>query len=168
MMTNKDKIYYIERTVEEKGYYLNTFKIENIGGEVNVVWNISNQPHLVCEYFREKGLKVVSVKGMYGVTSLIFDTDCIPDGFYEFVDDLPSIKDTKKIIRKYESSNEALKQLHHTYPSLVNMVARHFEDYSDAQIIDFLIKELNFKDFVTRIGEEKYLIELVVKDTKEE
>ena len=50
--TNKEKIEYIQDTVRAKGYDLNVFKIENVNGHPDVVWNIGFQPHKVCEYYR--------------------------------------------------------------------------------------------------------------------
>lgn len=166
--SNKEKINYIETVVKDKGYKLNTFKLEEINGNIDVVWNISMQPHRVCEYFRQQNINIVPVKGMYGLTSLIFDADAFPNEFYKQVDNLPSMENTKQVIHKYDTCKKALNQLQKTYPTLVTLIINHFKKSSDEEIMDYLMNELNFKDIVTKIDEDTFLIELTVMQEEED
>lgn len=158
MPTNREKIDYIESTVKEKGYNLNTFKIEKVNGHDDVVWNIALAPHRVCEYFRQHEIKIVPIRGQYGLTSLWFDSDPFPTRFYELVDELPEIHvKTKKAFEC--SGEEAIEYLLGIYPSMVNAVKEHYPEYTNSEVIEFLMKNFNFQEFIITLPEDKYIIE---------
>ena len=163
MPTNQEKIDYIQDTVLDKGYNLNVFKIEYVNGHQDVIWNIPIVPHRVCEYFRQHDVKIIPIKGSYGLTSLYFDADPFPNKFYELVDGLPEYNPNLMKIMEYDVDG-AFEFLSKAYPTMVDAVKEHYSNYNKSEIIRFLIKHLNFKDFVMELPNDKYIIEDLVME----
>lgn len=160
--SNREKINFIEETVSKKGYSYNSFKLEYIGGQKDVVWNIPVAPHRVCEYFRQHDVKIIPLKGNYGLTSLWFDADPFPNRFYELVEGLPVYNpDAKKsMIMDVEEVYDFLTA---NYPTMVDAVKEHYPDYDKVDVIEFLITKLNFKDFVMELPNNQYMVEDIVE-----
>lgn len=157
--TNKEMIEYIEKTICEKGYSLNTFKIEMVYGEVDVVWNIARYPHILCEYYRSKGIKIAPIKGAYGLTSLIFEVDAFPKKFYALADNVPNVKEFEKEIKVY-TADETIGYLKQMYPSIVEATMEHYPDLDNKSIIDELINLFKFDDFIIK-NNDKYYVEII-------
>lgn len=164
MVSNREKIEYVQDTVKDKGYNINVFQIDKVNGHPDVVWNIALYPHRVCEYFRQQDVKIVPIKGTHGLTSLWFDSDPFPNRFYELVDDLPELKGSRRVM-EYNLEG-AFDSLLKSYPTMVNAVMEQYPEYTTVEVIDFLMHYLNFSAFVTALSDDKFLIEELVLEEK--